>query len=243
MMELSIEATSVAHGIHYGVVGVGLAGLLVLLGPQLLGGRRAATAGDEHALRVMVLADQVSSGGLGVTVTPPAPATWRRGEVLDPVSRTRSLYLPRAGVSSAAAAGIHAALGPAHFRDTAAFGLFFAGAALAQIGWSVAMAMKPSRRLLVAAVLGNSAVLLLWLVTRAIGLPGLMSEPEAVGVWDMTCGAWELAVVVSSACALRARSDIELRLPAWTEWQPAARVWALGCACVLPVLTLTGVGI
>lgn len=239
MIELSVEATSVAHGIHYAVLGVGLVGLLALLGPQLIGGRRAPTVEDEHTLRVLALTEQISSGGLGVRVMPALPATWARSEVIDHV-RTR--YLPIAIVSSAAAAGVHAAVGPAHFRELWVFGVFFAGSALAQVGWSVAMAIRPSHTLLVAGVVGNSAVLVLWLVTRTIGLPGLLPEPEAIGVWDAFCGIWELVVVLTAGRVLRAESGTDLRLAAWPDWEPSARAWALGSVLLLTVLTLAGVG-
>ena len=240
MIELSAGATSVvAHGIHYAVVGVGLVGLLALIGPQLIGGRRAQSVHDEHALRVLALTEQMSSGRLGVRVSPELPATWARSEVVDHV---RTLYLPIAVVSSAAAAGVHAAVGPTHFRAGLLLGLFFAIAALAQVGWSLAMAIRPSRTLLVAAVVGNGAVLLLWLTTRTIGLPGLLPGPEAIGIWDLCCGAWELAVVVSVVRILGAEPETDLRLPAWPDWEPSARAWALGSAFLLPVLSLIGVG-
>lgn len=239
MIEISIGAASVAHGIHYAVVGVGFVGVLALLGPQLVRGRRAPPVADEHALRVLALTEQISTGGLGVKVTPTLPATSARHEVLD---HAQSRYLPIAIVSSAAAAGVHAAVGPAHFREGLVLGLFFAGAALAQVGWSLAMAVRPSRALLIAAMAGNSAVLLLWLVTRTIGLPGLLPGPEAIGLWDLSCGAWELAVVLAAGRVLRAEAGVALRLPAWPDWEPSARTWALGSASLLPVLSLTGVG-
>jgi hypothetical protein len=83
--------------------------------------------------------------------------------------------------------------------------------------------------------------LLLWLVTRTIGLPGLLPGPESVGVWDLCCGAWELVVVLTAGRILRAESGVDLRLPAWPDWEPSARAWALGSALVLTVLTLIGV--
>jgi hypothetical protein len=242
VIELSAGATSVvAHGIHYAVVGVGVVGLLALIGPQLVGGLRAPPIRDEHALRVLALTEQISSGQLGFRMTPTLPVSWARSEAIDHV-RTR--YLPIAVVSSAAAAGVHAAVGPAHFREGLVIGMFFAGAALAQVGWSLAMAIRPSHTLLVAAVAGNSAVLLLWLGTRTIGLPGLLPGPEAVGAWDVSCGIWELAVIFSAVRILRADSDsgTGLRLPSWPDWGPSARVWAIGSAFVLPALSVIGAG-
>ncbi|MFL6174481.1 MAG: hypothetical protein ACJ716_16445 [Marmoricola sp.] len=236
MIALSIGATAVAHGIHYAVLGVGLVGLLALLGPQLVGGRRGASVHDEHSLRVRALSEQISEGSLGLRFTPAAP-TLTRPRAHDPV---RDRYLPLAVVSSAAAAGVHAAVGPEHFREEVLFGLFFAGSALAQVLWSGLMAVRPSRALLVAAVIGNTAVLALWLTTRTVGLPGLLPTPEAIGPWDLSCVAWELVVVLSAARALK--SDIDLRLPAWTDWQPFPRLWAIGSVLVLIALTLSGAG-
>ncbi len=239
MLELSIGVTTVAHGIHYAVVGVGVVGLLALLGPQLVGVRRSPPGNDEHALRVQALTEQISSGGLGVLVAPPVfPIQVRH----DAVGRARARYLPIAVVSSAAAAGVHAAVGPAHFIEGAVFGVFFAGTALAPVGWSLAMATRPTRRLLLAGLVGNGAVLILWLTTRTLGLPGLLPGPEAVGIWDISCGAWELAVVLTAARILHGQPGADLRLPAWQDWDPAARVWALGSVLLLPVLSLTGVG-
>lgn len=239
MLELSIGVTTVAHGIHYAVVGVGVVGLLALLGPQLVGVRRSPPANDEHALRVQALTERISAGGLGVLVAPPVSPIQVRHDAVD---RVRACYLPIAVVSSAAAAGVHAAVGPAHFTEGAVFGVFFAGTALAQVGWSLAMATRPTRTLLLAGLVGNSAVLLLWLTTRTIGLPGLLPGPEAIGIWDISCGAWELAVVLATARILQGQPGANLRLPAWQDWEPTARVWALGSALLLPVLSLTGVG-
>ncbi|RNL77749.1 hypothetical protein [Nocardioides marmorisolisilvae] len=236
MIALSIGATSVAHGIHYAVLGVGLAGLLALLGPQLVGGRRGTSFRDEHSLRVRALSEQISDGTLGLRITPAPSVTLTR----EPVDLAGARYLPLAVVSSAAAAGVHAAVGPEHFREQVLFGLFFAGSALAQICWSALMALRPSRALLVAAVIGNSAVLVLWLTTRTVGLPGLLPNPEAVGPWDLCCGAWELIVVITSARALR--THVDLRLPAWADWEPVARFWAIGSVLALLALTLSGAG-
>jgi hypothetical protein len=229
VIALSIGATSVAHGVHYAVLGVGLLGLLALLGPQLVGGRRSPATYDEHDHRVQALTEQLTG------IRAPAPRL--------PVVGLRTSFLPVAIVSSAAAAGVHAAVGPAHFREQLLFGLFFAGSALAQIIWSVVMVVRPTRILLLGAIVGNSAVLMLWLVTRTVGLPVLLPSPEAVGPWDIWCGIWELVVVVCCQRVLRERAQPdELQLPPWDAWVPTARVWALGSALMLGALTLNGAG-
>lgn len=240
MIELVIAPTAAAHAVHYAVLGVGFLGLFALLGPQLVGGRREVSAPDDHARRVRALADQISVGRLGATMMPPPQPAAAAAPLTVDLIGTR--YLPIAVVSSAAAAGVHAAVGPAHFGEGLVFGLFFAAAALAQVGWALVMALRPSRRLLIAAVAGNTAILLLWLVTRTIGLPGLLPEPEAMGLWDLSCGVFEVAVIVTAARILRRGPGIGLRLTRWSDWEPFARGWTLVAASALPVLALTGVG-
>ena len=69
------------------------------------------------------------------TLEPPAPVAPAPASTSALTARTLprdvALLLPLAVVSSTAAAGVHAAMGPLHFREATLFGLFFAGAALA----------------------------------------------------------------------------------------------------------------
>lgn len=235
MIALSIGVTSVAHGIHYAVVGAGLLGVLMLLGPQLVTGHRGSAVLDEHTRRVRALTEQLAGGGLGVGITPALtsslPATF---------DLVRGRYVPLAVVSSAAAAGVHAAVAPAHFAAGTVFGLFFVGAALAQVVWSLAMVTRPSRTLLRAGVAGNAAILVLWLATRTTGLPGLLPTPEAVGVWDLSCGAFEVVVMIAAGRILAAETTPDLRAAPWRDWDPVARSWALGAIALSLVCSLFG---
>ncbi len=241
MTVLSLEASMLAHGVHYAILGVGLLGLLALLGPQLLGRAVAQAPRDDHDRRVLEVQHQIARGSLGVAIAPapalPAPPP--------PVVRFGAGLLPMAVVSSAAAAGAHAAVGPVHFDEQVLFGLFFLGSASAQILWSVAIVLRPSRTLLRAAVVGNTAVLALWVATRTAGLPGLMPQPEAVGPWDLSCAAWELTVVLACAHLLRRHrtgSSTDLQLPPWSRWPRTAQNWALGSVVALAVLSFSGAG-
>lgn len=235
MTAMSAAGASVlAHGIHYAVLGIGLLGLALLLAPRLAGPRRFPA--DAHEARVHALRHQLSGGppALSVPVTFPAPAAAR--------SRAESVLLPLAVVSSATAAGVHAALGPAHFAEQPLFGLFFAGAAALQLLWSLAVVLQPGRGAFVVGVAGNAAVLALWALTRTYGLPfGLMPAPEAVGLWDLTCAAWELVVVACCVALLRS-GDRRPRMLAWTAWSVPARSWAAVSAGVLVSLTFIGAG-
>jgi hypothetical protein len=241
VIAMSISASTLAHGVHYAVLGVGLVGVLTLLAPQLAGPRSAQ---DEHARRVRLLGEQIDAGALGTTpVVFPAVLAPRTPPVAAARRRT-SLHLSVAIVSSAAAAGVHAAVGPAHFSEKLVFGLFFAGSAMAQVLWSVAVVARPTRLLLELGVIGNVVAIVLWAQTRTVGLGSLLPHAEAVGPWDLCCVAWEIATVVCCSLLLAERrpAAIELRLAAWADWAPSARAWAVGSAVVLGALTLTGAG-
>lgn len=234
MTAMSAGVSVLAHGIHYAVLGVGLLGLAVLLGPRLAGPRQIPV--DAHDERVRALRRQLRSGPATLAL-PVVPAR----VVLDR-SRAETVLLPLAVVSSAAAAGVHAAVGPAHLREQTLFGAFFAGAALLQILWAALVVLRPTRTVFLAGVAGNVAVLALWVLTRTEGLPfGLMPTPEAVGPWDLTCAAWEVVVVTTGVALLRS-GELRPRLLAWTGWSVAARGWAALSVGVLVALTFSGAG-
>ncbi|WP_372727319.1 hypothetical protein [Nocardioides sp.] len=249
----TIDLTSMlGHGIHYAIVTVGLLGLLALLAPQLSTGRREPQVvgpQDEHARRVAELRSTLSRGSLRTVPpgAPPAPGRTTvpadsRSQAAPPQGSTRSLVLPIAVVSSAAAAGVHAAVGPAHVEEGLLLGAFFAVAALAQLAWAARALVAPSRRLLTVGVLGNGAIVALWTVTRTVGLPlGILPEAEAAGPWDLAAVGWELVaagaclVLLSRAGPPRPRREIG-------AWHPAARIWLGASLAVILALPFLGVG-
>lgn len=92
---------------------------------------------------------------------------------------------------------VHLAVAPDHFEEYVVFGLFFTLSGLAQLGAAVVVLLRPSRRLLVVTAAATTAFVLLWLVSRTLGLP-LGPEPwrpEAIGVPDVLCEALEVASV------------------------------------------------
>jgi hypothetical protein len=107
-------------------------------------------------------------------------------------------------IASAGAAATHAAVGPAHFREAAAFGVFFALAAASQAGWAVLLLLRPTRRLLVVGAIGNAAVVALWAVTRTIGLPIGPDpwRPEAIGAADALAAQLEIALTLGASWLL-----------------------------------------
>lgn len=234
MTAWSLDSVSLlAHGVHYALVAVGLLGLVWLLAPQLVPGAAGVLPRDDHARRVAALRDAVATGRL-LTVGPTTACA------RPPVAL--SLHLPLAVVASAAAAGVHAAMGPAHLRTLPVLGVFFVAATVVQLAWASAVLRRPSRALLHAGIVLNLGFVGLWLLTRTWGLPlGLL--PEAVGAWDLAAAAWELVVIAACAALLRAVPPMAyagLRLPPWADWHRGATAVAVLSPVVLLVLSLSG---
>jgi hypothetical protein len=136
-------------------------------------------------------------------------------------------------VLSACAAVIHFAVLGQHFNEYWLFGTFFLVVGWAQATWAVAVPWRPSRALLWVGVLGNAAVLAVWLASRTTGLPigPNAGEAESVAGSDLTATVLELAVV-AGAVALLAR-------PRWTRRRVdgAARALLVAAAALVVVAT------
>lgn len=188
---------SLAHAVHYTIVVAGTLGVLALL----LGGAVTERVGrrrvpDAHERRVAALR--------GALIAPPAGSAQRAGAPPDRPARP-ALTGPRrvAVLSSVVAAGVHALVGPEHFAEGLALGLFFIAATALQLGWAVLVVLRPSRALLAAGSLGNLAVVALWATTRTVGLPfGLLPGPEEIGLWDVLATGAEVVLVTAAALAM-----------------------------------------
>ena len=119
---------------------------------------------------------------------------------------SRWLLYTAAGFSALAGI-IHAYFMPEHFEEWIGYGLFFMVATVCQVLLAlVLLAHTPPRRdVLWAGILGNAAIIGLWIVTRTVGIPvGPMSgEIEMVGVLDLTSKIAEMAVILCLAALLR----------------------------------------
>ncbi len=98
-----------------------------------------------------------------------------------PRHRPRPHATPRSGApwpssSSVAAAGVHAAVFPHHLDEAFLVGAFFLAITLAQAAWACLVCLDATRRLLLAGIAGNLALVALWAVSRSVGLPVLGRE-------------------------------------------------------------------
>lgn len=244
------------HTLHWTLTFGGLLALLALLVAARPG--RATPArrpADARRRQLALLASATATaphawrpgGGAGVPpvrvdAAAPGSAVMPAAPLAVPPAADRT-WLPIAVVSSAAAAGVHAAAGPEHLREGVLVGGFFVVAALAQLAWAaVVMLAGPSRRLLHGAVVGNAAVVVIWLASRTVGLPGGLVEVEPVGPWDLAATCWEVAVVggVSLVLSCGRFTDTDAHRVDIVRWSVAARGWLLASVALMAVLTVAG---
>ena len=115
-----------------------------------------------------------------------------------PAAREHAFTAPFALAALSAGAGVaHAAVINEHLREFWLFGLFFIGAAAAQITWAGLILRKANRRLIKAGAFGNAFVVLLWIASRTTGLPLGPDRwtPERVGSIGVIATGMELALV------------------------------------------------
>jgi hypothetical protein len=119
-----------------------------------------------------------------------------------------------AAALSIGAGVVHAIVIPPHVSESLLYGVFFAGVAIAQIGWAALLVVRPQRWLLAAGAIGNLAVVALWAVTRTVGVPlGVAAgRREGIGVLDTSCCILELGVI--ACCAALARNREPATVPA-----------------------------
>ncbi len=98
------------------------------------------------------------------------------------------------------AALIHLWVMPEHFEEWWGYGTFFLVSALAQGLYGAALLRGPGRPLLLLGVGGNLSIVVLYILTRTVGIPFFgphAGEVEGVGVADLSATAAELALVAA----------------------------------------------
>ncbi len=117
--------------------------------------------------------------------------------------RDRTLYA--AASLSLIAALIHLWVTPEHFEEWWGYGAFFLVAAVAQLLYVPIMLRRPSRTVLLAGIAGNLAIVVLYLLTRTVGIPLLGPEAgkvEGVGLADAGATASEVGIALALGAVL-----------------------------------------
>ena len=112
--------------------------------------------------------------------------------------RSRTILYMAAALSLLAAL-IHFWVIPEHFEGWWGYGAFFLISAVAQGGYSAALLRRPRRPLLLVGIGGNVSIIVLYLLTRTVGIPLFgphAGEVEGVGIADQFATTSELALVI-----------------------------------------------
>ena len=117
--------------------------------------------------------------------------------------RGRTLYA--AAALSLLAALVHLWVTPEHFEEWWGYGTFFLVAAAAQILYVPIVLRWPTRIVLLLGIGSNLAIVVLYLLTRTVGIPLFgpeAGEVEGFGFVDVCATASELGIAVALGAAL-----------------------------------------
>ena len=113
-------------------------------------------------------------------------------------ARTPAVRIVALAALLAAAASIHLALTPTHFRESTLFGVTFLGIAVIQFGLAYALLLRPGARVFRVALWASVLIPATWMVTRLIPPPGEQAA-ESVEIWGVLATAAEIAALVGIA--------------------------------------------
>jgi hypothetical protein len=118
-------------------------------------------------------------------------------------------------LASAGAATVHFAVISEHVDQWWLFGVFFAGSGLTQALFAVLVLLLTSPMIYAAGALGNAGIVVLWIVTRTVGLPfGPNSgEAELVGTADVIATVLEAIIVFGCVVLLMRPLRLGIRRP------------------------------
>jgi hypothetical protein len=140
----------------------------------------------------------------------PVPNEWIRMNTQSFFQSAHNRWLFIASLLSAASAIIHAYFMPEHFEAWIGYGLFFLAASVSQVLLALCLlAFRPVPRwVLWAGILGNAAILAMWLLTRTIGVPlgPEAGEIEPIGALDLGSKIAEVGLMVCLVMLLRMRA-------------------------------------
>jgi hypothetical protein len=120
-------------------------------------------------------------------------------------AKRRGPTLYAAAALSLVAALIHLWVAPEHFEEWWGYGAFFVVAAAAQILFVPIILLLPTRIFLLLGIAGNLAIVVLYLLTRTVGIPFFgpeAGEVEGFGFVDVCATASELGIAVALGAVL-----------------------------------------
>ncbi len=130
---------------------------------------------------------------------------------------------------------IHLALIREHFTEQFVYGLVFTALALFQLTLALWLAVRPGPAVYRLGIWGSGLIVLVYVLTRLIPLPGA-NAPEEVDVLGIVATGLELAAVVLLALALPESAPRR-------QSQRAPRWWGLGGALAFAPLWLIATGV
>lgn len=161
-----------------------------------------ATSGSllsQHAAHVLAIGIPATMVVVGLTWD-----SWRRRSRQPRETLPASPVLLAAAFASVGAAVVHVAVIPGHFHEAALYGVFFVVAAVCQLGGAVLLLARRSRRLAMLVATGNALIVVLWIVTRVVGIPlgpeaGVVEPVQGLDLLATSC---ELVIVVCCLAAV-----------------------------------------
>lgn len=180
---------------------------------------------------------------LGTLLVPHATgASAERGARAKPVSApgdARRLLLTAVIALLVSVAMIHLAVVGPHLQVSALYAAFFICAAFAQIGAALVLTVNRGRRLLLAVALGNGLIIVVWAISRTVGLPigPTPGVAEGVSLPDVLASVGEGAIVALSVMLARAHRPLAMK-----RWVVDACAVTVGVAATaMTVIAIVGV--
>ena len=143
-----------------------------------------------------------------------------------------------------AAAGTHLAVMPDHFEQSWMYGLFFAVVAPLQVALAWLVLARARRAELVTALAFSLTIVVLWAITRFVGVPigPDNGATEGFGVLDIFATACELLTSVALIHLLRSEQlTIRRGLASvwrWSLWSPMTRTMLAATFVTVPLLSV-----
>ena len=167
----------------------------------------------------------------------------KRGALGAP-GRTIAVHTPLAIIAallSLAAAGIHFAVITEHLEEDVLFGFLFFALGWFQLVWAQTYLVWPRRAVAAVAIVVNLGAILVWIMSRTVGLP-IGPEawiPEALGFPDLLASTFEIGIIgLLLPTLFRERFERALN-----EQIPAQKAFVLAAFMALAVGLLTAMAL